>query len=86
MVLPTCQLEFKDQRLSPNFAEVFAGIFLVHAVDHQLTAFSLGLSAHSLAGSQLFAVLVPLHLSLGIGHFAAQRGFLGERGFHLLLD
>lgn len=79
-------MEFEDQCLCPNFAEVFTGIFLVHAVDHQLAAFILGLCVNSLAGRQLFAVLVPLHLSLGIGDFTAQRGFLGERSFHLLLN
>lgn len=79
-------MEFKHQCLSPDFAEVFAGIFLIHAVDHQLAAFILRFCADSLAGSQLFAFLVPLHFSLGIGNFTAEDSSLGERSFHLLLN
>lgn len=82
----TCHLYFKCQFLSSNFTDVLSSIFLLYAVDHQLTNLALWIHVNYSAGFQLFAVFVPFHLRLVINNLTAQGSFLGQSSFHFPLD
>lgn len=82
----TCCLHFKWQFFSSNFTDVLSNVFLLYAVDHQLTNLALWLCMYGLAGSQQLAILVPFHVCLVINYLTAQGGFLGESSFHFPLN
>lgn len=86
MILPTCNLYPKREFLSSNFTDVLSSIFLLYAVDHQLTNFALWIHVNYSAGFQLFAIFVPFHLCLVISYLTAQGCFLRESSFHFPLD
>lgn len=82
----TCDLHFKCQFFSSNFADVFSSVFLLYAVEYQLTVLATWLHVNCSAGCQQFAILVPFYLCLVINYLTAQGGFLWESGFHFPLD
>ena len=73
-LIPTCHIQAEGELLPPGLAAVLPSIRLARLLHHQPPGAARGLHAHLRAGAQLLPILEPCHLSLGLGHLAAQCG------------
>ena len=71
---PTCDVQTEGDLLSPGLAAVLPSIRLARLLHHQPPLAARGLHSNLRARAQLLPVLEPGHLSLGLGHCAAQCG------------